>query len=283
MEDIIENFYKKVDGCSARSLDRIEYAFYLAMDLEDLCSYFFRYLSNTDIRNKLLRHIKNRAQSGDGAIPIWFLEKLLSEFPSSVGRRRISLGTTIKELRDYYTPDDLRGFFRLQIFSKGISDRKRAYHISEICYNDDVESLLIKAWKEFGDEGSVFVLVKFGSTEKLVDIFKEIWDTESIKFYIKNQALKKVACFDFNRVSFIEKESPVSFLSASIAAGRNVADEFVLSTARSADSINELGYILWCAGKLSKRDVIFKLINEIESIEKNLPLEFWEPEFYGLA
>ncbi|AFG37472.1 hypothetical protein [Spirochaeta africana] len=283
MEDIIKHFYKELDVCSARSLDRIEYAFYLAMNLEDLCRNFIRYLSNTDVRNKLLRHINNRAQSKDGVIPSWFLEKLLNEFFSSVGRRRISLGTAIKVLRDYYTPEDLRDFFRWQIFSEGISDRKRAYHISEACYNDDVEGLLIKAWKKFGDEGSISVLVKVGSTEKIVDIFKEIWDSDKIKFYIKNEALKKVACFDFSRVSFIEEESPVSFLSASIAAGRNVTDEFVLSTARSADSINELGYILWCAGKLSKRDVILKLINEIEYIEGKLPLEFWELKFHGLA
>ena len=283
MEDCIENFYKKLDGCSARSLDRIEYAFYLAISLEDLCRYFFEYLSNTDIRNKLLRHIKNRAQSGDGNVPSWFLEKLLSEFRSSVGRRRISLGTAIKELCNYYTIENLRDFLRLQIFSEGISDRKRAYHISEVCYNDDIEDLLVKAWKEFGDEGSISVLVKIGSIGKIVDLFKEIWGSENIEFYIKNQALKKVARFDFSRVSFIEEDDPVSFLSASIAARRDVTDDFVLTTARSADSINELGYILWCAGKLSKRDVILKLINEIETIEENLPLQFWEPEFYGLA
>lgn len=283
MEECIEDFYKKLEGCSARSLDRIEYAFYLAMDLEDLCRNFFRYLRNTDIRNKLLRHIKNRAQSGSGHIPSWFLEKLLSEFPSSEGRRRISVGTAIKELCDYYSPSYLRDFFRWQIFSESILDRKRAYHISEICYDDDVEGLLVKAWKDFGDEGSVSVLVKIGSPGKVVELFEEIWNSESIKFYIKNQALKKVACFDFSRVSFIKEDSPVSFLSASIAAGRNVADEFVLSVARSADSINELGYILWCAGNLSKIDVIFKIINEIEAIEEKLPLEVWEPEFYGLA
>lgn len=283
MEDIIGNFYKKIDGCSARSLARIEYAFYLTMDLEDLCTYFFIYLANTDIRNKLLRHIKNKAQSGSGAIPYWFLEKLLSEFPSSVGRRRISVGTVIKELGYYYTPDDLRDFFRSQICSESILDRKRAYHISELCYNDDIENLLIKAWKKFGDEGSVSVLVKIGSTQKIVDVFKEIWKSENVKFYIKNQALKKVACFDFSRVRYLKEESPVSFLSASIAAGLNVEDDFILSTARSTNSINELGYILWCAGKLAKRDVIFKLVSEIESMEEKLPLEFWEPEFYGLA
>lgn len=283
MEDSIENLYKKLDGCSARSLDRIEYAFYLAMSLEDLCNSFLEYLPNTDIRNKLLRHIKNRVQSGDGNIPSWFLEKLLSEFSSAVGRRRISLGTAIKELCNYYTLANLRIFFRWQVLSKGISDRKRAYHISEICYNEDIEDLLVKAWKDFGDEGSVSVLVKVGSIGKIVNLFKEIWASDNIKFYIKNQALKRVARFDFSQVGFIKNDNPVSFLSASIAAGRDVTDDFVLTTARSANSINELGYILWCAGKLSKKDVIFKLINEIEAIEGKLPLEFWEPEFYGLT
>lgn len=257
-------------------------AFYLAMSLEELCRNFFEHLPNTDIRNKILRHIKNRVQSGDGNIPSWFLEKLLSEFYSSVGRHRISLGTAIKELCNYYSSDSLREFFRWQIFSEGISDRKRAYYVSELCYNDDVEYLLIRAWKEFGDEGSVSVLVKVGAVKSIVELFKEIWSSSNIKFYIKNQALKRVARFDFSQVSFIEEESPVSFLSASIAAGRDVADEFVLKAARSAVSINELGYILWCAGRLSKKDVICRLINEIEAIEEKLPLEFWEPELYGV-
>lgn len=282
MEDNIKKFYKKLDSCSARSLDRIEYAFYLAMSLEDLCTSFFEYLPNTDIRNKLLRHIKKRVQAGDENIPPWFLESLLKKFSTSMGRPRISLGTAIKELSNYYSLDDLRVFFRWQIFSEGISDRKRAYHVSEICYNDDIEELLVKAWKKFGDEASISVLVKVGSTERVVDLFEEIWNSSEVKFYIKNQALKKVAFFDFGKVSFIEKDSPVSYLTASIAAGRNVADEFVLKTARSANSINELGYVLWCAGKLSKSDVIFRMTDEIQVIEEKLPLEYWEPEFYGL-
>ncbi|MBB1477567.1 hypothetical protein [Shewanella sp. SG41-3] len=283
MEDSIENFYKKLDGCSARSLSRIEYAFYLAISLEGLCKNFFEYLPNTDIRNKLLRHIKNRGQSGDSNIPSWFLERLLSEFSSSEGRRRISLGTAIKELCHYFSSDNLREFFRWQIFSEGISDRKRAYHIAEMCYCDNVEDLLVKAWKEFGDEGSVSILVKVGSTGKVVDLFKEIWNSNSIKFYIKNQALKRVACFDFSRVSFMEEESPVSYLSACVAARKDISDDFIIDVARSATSINDLGYVVWCTGKLAKRNVLDRLVDEIEAIESKLPVEYWEPEFYGIT
>src|SRR5690606_24154027 len=101
--------------------------------------------------------------------------------------------------------------------------------------------------------------------------FSDIWYSESIPFRFKNEALKRLAAFDFEALNFIKIESPVSYLTACIAAEYPVSDDFIENLAKKSKSIRELGYIVWCAGKLNKTQLLLKLIDDAEKIEINLP------------
>lgn len=283
MENYISELQVRLSACKARSRDRLEYAFYLTIKCDDLCNLYFEHLNNTDIRNKIVRHLKNRAGANQDKIPSWFLDKLMQDFYGAEGRHRISLGTAIKELSTLYSQDKIKVFIEWQILSHSILDRKRAFALTAVHYDPDLETLLLNSWSKFGDVGSLDVLVKHCSDEQLAQLFPTIWASVPIKSYIRHIALKRVAKFDFSKVEFIKMERPVSYLSACVAASKDISDDFILNAARTVDSINELGYIVWCAGKLEKRNVLDHLMDEIETIEAKLPLEFWEPEFYDVT
>lgn len=283
MNDPIKILRDRLEAYKGRSLDRFEYAVYLTIDLTILCQLYFSYLIDTDVRNKVVRHIQLRADSDNTTIPIWFLDKLLKEFSRSEGRKRISIGTTIKALASYLDDIQIKAFITDQILSESVLDRKRAYVLTETYYDIDIEHLLRQSWNTYKDPGCMAVLVKQGSIENLVELFDVLWKSQNTKFYIRNNALKRVAKYDFEKVIFLKNDSPVSYLTACIAAKHDVDDNYLLTVAKDTTAINELGYVLWCIGKLGKANVLYKLLDELETIEENLPVEFWEPEFYGIA
>jgi hypothetical protein len=283
MEDCISTFQERHKACNARIRDSLEYAIFLTMEYDELCCLYFKYLGSADVRNKIIRHIKNKADVNKDQIPSWYLDKLMQDFYAAEGRQRISLGTAIKELSSFISQDKIRVFVERQLLSHSVLDRKRAFAIADAYYHTDFELILLKSWSTFEDSGALNTLVKHASDQQLAEIFPAIWASEDVKFYIRNNALKRVAKFEFAKVEFIRTEHPVSYLSACVAAGKDISDDFILDVARSATSINELGYVVWCTGKLAKRNVLDCLMDEIEVIESKLPIEYWEPEFYEIT
>ncbi|WP_064791877.1 hypothetical protein [Shewanella woodyi] len=146
-----------------------------------------------------------------------------------------------------------------------------------------MENKLWEAWELFKDNNCIALLAKLGSVKFLTQKFLKIWHAENIKFYVKNNVLKKVSAKNFDAVKFLKGEAPISYLSACVAANKQVEDDFLISVVKSAKKINELGCVVWCLGKLGKDTLLYNLLNELDFIEEKLPIEIWEPEFYGLA
>lgn len=278
----IERISKEIVDKKGRSLNSIEYSLYLTIELKDLCNLYFDYIIVTEIRNKIVKHILERVERQEQEIPKEFFEKLLFEFSKSNGRKRISLGTTIKNLNEHLNNKQRVEFVEQQLFSESVLDRKRAYSsINESCIND-VEEKLWEVWGIYTDNNCIALLAEIGSISLLSHNFLAIWHADGIKFYVKNNILKRVSAQSFNTVKFLKDESPISYLSACVAANKSIDDAFALSVAKGASKINELGYVIWCLGKLGKETILYKILDELNSIEEALPIEMWEPEFYGL-
>jgi len=282
IKDVQIIFEKLQQKEKARSFDSIQYALFLTFDINELCEQYFSYLDKTQVRNKFIKHILERTERRGERLPENFIEKLLREFYLAEGRRRISLGTSIKTFSSELTKTQKLKFIKHQLLSSSVLDRKRAFSLIDAVVISDVESMLWEAWKNHSDNNCLEVLSKYGSLAFLSDHFLQIWNAPNIKFRFKNDVLKRVAVDDFSKVEFLKEDAPVSYLSASIATNRSVDDEFALSVVHGVNKINELGYVFWCLGKLGKKELLLELLDDIESIEKNIPFETWEPEFYRL-
>lgn len=276
MNDPIDKITKAASSIACRSRDQFIYALYLATSMEDLCSCYFKYLNETGTRNEIVRHIKIKKDKKGEVIPNAFIGQLLNEFKTSDKNRRIWLGTTLKELQEDLTSDQLKEFIECQVLSERVLDRKRAYVVATHKYDKEIDELLWKSWHKYNDNNCMGVLVNNTDVRKLAENFESIWNSENLKFYIKNNVLKRVAKCDFKKVSFLEKEKPVSYLSACVASEKQITDEAAISIVKSSDSIGSIGYCLWCLGMLGKHKALYQILGDINKIEENLPTEFWE-------
>lgn len=273
----IEDFLAKFQP---RAKLEFEYAIYLTLGLSEICDLFFNYVLNRSVRDKLVRQIKARIEKNGENLPDYFIAKLISAFNESDKRSRRSLGKVINDLRGILTSDQAAFLINIQVGSDKISDRKRAYEMCELVYDDEIDSRMWLSWKLYKDENCLAALNKFTSDEKIAINFGEIWSS-NCKFRTKNNALKKAARFDFEKVIFLKEVAPVSYLTACVSAKKGVDDEFLWKLINSLDRINSLGYVLWCLGMLGKRELIMKVLETNEIIESRCPVETWEPRFYG--
>lgn len=266
-----------------RSREQFEYALYLSLSMHELCESYFIHLANTEIRNKIARHIITKRDRRAEEVPVQFIDRLLSEFESSDKRRRVSLGTMIRDLKDSLNRNQLNWFFIAQILSECTLDRKRAYFIAPEIYNQKVDQLLWESWNKYHDNGCMVVLTNQTDTSSLAVVFTGIWQSQDLKFATKNNALKRVAKHDFAVVQFLKTEAPISYLSACVAAGKKISDEEAIALAITADKIGSFQYALWCLGMLGKRGSLYELISKASSIESKMPKEFREqlPEEYA--
>lgn len=276
MKDSIEKITEAALSMNCRSRDQFIYALYLATSMGELCTQYFKYINDTGTRNEIIRHIKIKKDKKDNAIPKAFINKLLAEFKTSSKSRRLSLGTSLKELQEYLTTTQLKEFIECQILSESVLDRKRAYVAASQKYDNEIDGLLWESWHKYNDNNCMFVLANNTNVQKLAENFDSIWKSENVKFYIRNNVLKRVAKLDFDKVAFLKEEKPISYLSACVAAGKQISDYEAISIVKSCDSIGSLGYSLWCLGMLGKHKALYEVLSDIKNIEEELPSEFWE-------
>lgn len=273
MDDPVKRILNALNSNECRSKNSFEYSLFLTIRMSDLCFLFFKYLMKTDVKNNIIKHIKVKLQGKEESLPKDFIKKLLVKFKNSKQRRRISLGTAIKVLKDSFTKQQLKSFFDEQILSENISDRKRAYVICQDIYDEDVDDLLWKSWDIYHDNNCMDVLSKNTKAERLISHFNEIWTNEDLKFFIKNNALKRVAAHNIDSLEFLKKKNLISYLSACVAAKQSIGDELAQSIAKSTNKISAFNYVLWCLGMLGKDKVLYNLLSEATDIETNMPIE----------
>lgn len=260
----------------SRSRDSFAYALYLSFSMRELCELYFIHLSNTEIRNNIVKHIITKRDRRGERVSRHFIEKLLTEFESSTKRIRASLGTTLRDLSDSLGRKQLHRFFVLQIMSEHVLDRKRAFAVAPKIYDQGVDQLLWDSWHLYRDDGCMRVLANNSTGVSLAAEFSDIWHFQDLRFAIKNNVLKRVAKQDFALVEFLKTDAPISYLSACVAVGKQVSDDEAISIARTAENLRSFQYALWCLGMLGLREALYRLLAEADEIEGRMPIEFWE-------
>lgn len=273
MVSLISRITASLATTNCRSREGFEYSLYLSLSMQELCISYFVHLSNTEIRNRLVKHIITKRDRRGERVPARFIGRLLSQFESSDKRERVSLGTTLRDLRDSLGRKQLSRFFVVQILSEHALDRKRAYSIAPKIYDQRIDQLLWDSWHLYQDDGCMSVLVDNSASMSLATAFVDIWRSQDLRFATKNNALKRVAKHDFTAVEFLKTEAPISYLSACVAAGKQISDEEAISIARTADKLNSFKYILWCLGMLGNREALYKLLTEATEMESQMPIE----------
>lgn len=242
------------------------YALTLTTPMEDLCELYFDQLSDPEVRTQVRNLIKKKIEHREDPIPPFYLEGLLNEFSASTGPIRKSVSESIITVQKYFPKEQLTEFFNEQVRSDIAADRKTAIAIAPSIYDGEVDKKLWQCWFDFEDKACAEVLFDNSPPEQLSLNFRSVWQSENLSRHTKLKFLKKVAKYNFERVRFLEQENPTSYLTACIAAGEDVSDEFCLETLRSVDKLDTLDYAIWCMGMLEKREFLLGIPNYLNQI-----------------
>lgn len=275
MADVISTIEESLSLTKSRITDRYEYALYLSLDLSSLCHRLLQVLLKTHLRDLLLKHILIKLTQRQ-KLDSRFVDELFSHVINSDKHLRRSSVTVLVGLIDYIHPSVSLNLFNVLIDSQSKLDRNRASQIAAILFDENIEQKLWESWHKYNDIPVLRVLASNSTLNSLKKRFSEIWHNEGIPFKFKNEALKKIAVSDFNSIEFLKDTYPVSYLTACVAADRDLQEEFIDDIVRKAKSLRELGYVIWCVGKLGKTELIMKFLNEAEQIERNIPKDFDE-------
>jgi hypothetical protein len=281
MKREFEIIRKIVEEEDYRLKDSLVYSLFLALSDRALFQFFFEALDDTIIKNHVLKHILRRAEARSLAGLDNFIKRALVAFKREAGRRRTSLGVCLTAFVSYMSPRDIEKLFFSQINSSKISNRKRAYSIAIHIWNQKIENCLWEAWDTYNDIDVIDVLSVKGSTEALTDRFDELWDFDGIPLSFKNRILSAVAQHSFQTVAKLKHSHPISYLSACVHARKIPSQSEALALVDQAKSLGELGYGIWCLGKLGMLPALLNVRTKLPRLEKALQKSYRDYGFLG--
>lgn len=278
--ECIEDHIRHIRELNCKSSRSLAYALYLSIPSGDLLRYYIKYIDSSEIREKIAKQIFNRFTTGDEKVPASFKNLLLKEFEKASGVKRVLLGTMISNLSTHFSKLQLKRFFLQQISSTNRLDRNRAYRIAYSIFSQDIEPIIWKVWTQFQDRWAAELLIQKSTTKHLAEHFWEIWEIENLPMRSIHHAIKRVAKHDFQILEGLEPNNPISFLSACAAAHQQIGPEKACSLALRATTVSELGFAIWCIGKLGYSSALISLTSQLPEIESQLesdPYEEFEP------
>ena len=162
--------------------------------------------------------------------------------------------------------------FDILIFNKRKNDRKLACWIARKHFNDSIEKKLFLAWEKFNDAQLIVPLIENGkiSIDLHYAIIEKLLKDESVEDWIKRKLLLLLAKKDFEAINFIKNSDPVTYLYIATKLDQEVEEEYIIKIILNLDDSSLLGLVIWCIGKMGKRDLLLKLHPMSDEIEKRI-------------
>jgi hypothetical protein len=131
-------------------------------------------------------------------------------------------------------------------------------------WDEDIEKKMWDCFLTDLDDRCLRILIERSEIDKFAKIFKDIWRNPHIQFGRKVELLRRLASRHSRSLSFLKKESPLSYLHAVVLARKTFTRKGALSLALASKDSRELGFSMWCLGKLG-------FWNELILLDKRLP------------
>lgn len=249
------------------STERVIYALFLCLTDEELGKLYIDSINVTTIRDLAKKHILKRVEGGNINPFIPFIEQLFSQLETAKGHRRTSIRVMLYDLLDYLPEHFATQFFDAMIDSPRKSDRNRAYATPKLIMSEERKRKLWQKWNEYREEECLLILIQFGEIDDLASVFRKIWETENISYKTKNELLRRMAKYRFDVIKSLKDTNPISYLYGAVIANQNLSNQQATELALRAETLQELGFALWCLGKLQKWDSILEINTQMPQLE----------------
>jgi hypothetical protein len=183
-------------------------------------------------------------------------------------RPYVKLRTFLSQIIVDFPKNYIKQFFDFFINSEYRISRNKAYDVSESIWNLEIEEKLWEKWSKYKDPNCLLVLAKQGKFSLLLNLFKDLWKSDDISFKIKNILLKRVASLDFQAVTFLKNDYPISYLYAAALNEKPLEKNEAINLALKAKDEEEFRFALWCLGKTKSWEALLELNSKLELIQE---------------
>jgi hypothetical protein len=282
MSNRFETIYQIVDECDEspnrlrhrqQLCRKIVYPLLLCLSNEELIQLYFECSDEKRISIQVENLIRSKIGSEGYSAFIPLIDGIYSLLPSVDWHRYRRLRTFLSSIITLFPAELISDFFSYFYKMEKVSDRRKAYTVAHLIWSEEVEGKLWRRLYEDPNERLLIVLIEKGNLDSLAEIFKDVWTSEYLQFWVKNKILVRLAPTHFKAIAYLKREHPISYMYAAILAGKKLSQKEALDLTLRAKDAKEFGFALWCLGKLKMWKILIEISSMLPALQDRYDLQ----------
>lgn len=273
----IENTFKDIENLkvSLEGLlnEDIFKSYLFTLSNEEILQAFWKYIDDPNVYKYIRWNLVNRISANGAEKFKEFLNDLIRLIPIENYEIATKLRSVLGQSKEALPKNYLRRLFDILILNRRRNDRKLACWIARNHFEVKFEQKLFLAWEKYQDAQVIAPLIENEriSIDSHFEIIEAILNDNKVEDWIKRKLFLLLAKNDFESIRFLEDLNPVTYLYIATKFKKTVDDKYVIETINNLSDSSLLGLVIWCVGKMGKRELLLKLSSDTDRIN-NLTL-----------
>ena len=248
--------------------DAAYYPLLLCLSDDELIQLFWEYIRGNNSLSRVQGVIGRRINENGSGAYLGLVDGIYASFPTAHWNQYQRLRKFLASIISSFPVTEQRKYFDYFFADRRGYDRGKAIAIAGQIWDEDIEKKMWDCFLTDLDDRCLRILIERSEIDKFAKIFKDIWRNPQIQFGRKVELLRRLASRHFRSLSFLKKESPLSYLYAVVLAGKSPPRKEALRVALASRDGRELGFSMWCLGKLGYWDELVLLDKKLPEIQK---------------
>lgn len=275
MESRVEIIYRIYDECDGlrysyipKLCQSIIHPLMLCLSDEELIQMYWECIEEKRLVNRVESLIKSRISEKGYSSFTSLIEQIYLNLVEANWNKYRRIRRFFSEIIMFFPDSYILEFFDYFYRKEKPCDRRKAYAVASAIWSAEMEQELWEGLFREGSDVCLTTLIEKGNIKKLSSLFKEIWKHPQISFWLKTSLMKRLARENFKSLLFLKKDTPVSYLYASVLANKNLSEKEVMNLVMKAKNQKEFGFGLWCVGKLQMWNTLLELNSKFPQLQK---------------
>jgi hypothetical protein len=236
----------------------------LCLSDDELIQLFWEYIRGNNSLSRVQGMIGRRIDENGSGAYLGLVDGIYALFPTAHWNQYQRLRKFLASIIRAFPVTEQRKYFDYFFADRRGYDRGKAIAIAGQIWGEDIEKKMWDCFLTDLDDRCLRLLIERADIDKFAKSFKDIWRNPHIQFGRKVELLRRLASQHFRSLSFLKKVSPLSYLHAVVLARKTFPRKEALRLALASKDSRELGFSMWCLGKLG-------FWAELTLLDKRLP------------
>lgn len=188
---------------------------------------------------------------------------LIDRYPSQPYKVQLSYRAILSTIIKYLDKELVLEYFSLFINSQRINDRKKAFEIAEIIW-DDVEDTVWKSFLKFKDEKALMQIINYFTPTDLLSNLPAIWEKDFPKNMYKMLILQKTVKSDISHFKFLMTTEPTFYIQALRLRNFPIEAKFLKSVVKEMVNENN-GFVFYYIGLAKNWNLLIQTLESMKT------------------